>query len=734
MKKVTFPIRGMHCTACALGIEKALTKMVGIESAVVNFAAEKATITWDETKVSLGKITQIVKQRGYEVVTGASQKTEGRQAISDQPARTLKKRVIINGFLAAIVLVGAMTGFLPPEIQFILVTPVLFWGGGRFFQGAWRGLKNFSANMDTLIASGTSAAYLYSTIATFFPALLVSGGAQAEIYFDTAAVIITLILLGRLLESRAKGQASEAIKKLMALAPKTARVIRAGQEQDISLKEVVMGDIVLVRPGEKIPVDGVIIEGTSTVDESMVTGESMPVEKRKNDKVIGATINKSGAFKFKATKVGQETVLAQIIKLVEEAQGSKAPIQRLADLVAGYFVPAVLVVALLSFGLWLLAGQTLTFALVILVTVLIIACPCALGLATPTAIMVGTGRGAEQGVLVKDATALEIAHKIKAIILDKTGTLTKGEPEVTDVVVVGQDFPRQQLLQMAVSLSAVSSHPLDKAILGYAQKKKIKPLKIKGFKAIPGQGIRGEMKGGKIYFGNQKLMKNQSVELKKETRESLERLETEGKTAMLLAANGKTVGIFAVADTLKENSKKAVGLLQKMGLDVWLITGDNPRTATAVGKKVGIGRERIMAGVAPAEKEKKVAELKKQGKVVSMVGDGINDAPALAASDVGIAMGAGTDVAMESAGITLMKSDLMDLVGAVKLSQTTMRVIKQNLFWAFFYNSALIPVAAGVLYPFFGLLLNPMFASGAMAFSSLSVVLNSLRLKKISLR
>jgi len=643
--------------------------------------------------------------------------------MKEKEIKELKRKVLVSGTLALVVLVGAITKLLPPEIQFILTTPVLFWGGWQFFQGTWRGIKNFSANMDTLIAVGTSAAYFYSSVVTFFN--------QGEVYFDTAAVIITLILLGRFLEVRAKGQASEAIKKLMGLTAKTARVVRDDKEQDIPIDQVVVGDILIVRPGEKIPVDGVITEGASAIDESMVTGESMPVEKKKGDEVIGATINKSGSFKFKATKVGKETVLAQIIKLVEEAQGSKAPIQRLADFVSSYFVPIVIVVAILSTGYWLLiAGQTLTFALIIFVTVLIIACPCALGLATPTAIMVGTGKGAEQGILIKDATALEIAHKIKTIILDKTGTLTKGEPSVTDVLSADK-LEEKEILRLAASAELRSEHPLGEAVVRKAREEKLKLTEPTGFQAIIGQGIKARVGRPEVLKGNRALMAKFKIEIPGHVEKKMEKLEAEGKTAMLVAVDKKIIGLVAVADTLKVNSKKTVGLLKDMGFDVWLLTGDNPRTAAAIGEKVGIGRQRIMAEVAPQKKEAKIAELRKHGKIVAMVGDGINDAPALVASDVGIAMGAGTDVAMESAGITLMRSDLMDLVAAIRLSKVTMRIIKQNLFWAFFYNTALIPVAAGILYPFFGILLNPIFASGAMAFSSLSVVLNSLRLKRI---
>ena len=717
MKK-TFPIKGMRCASCANTIEKALLKTEGVKSAVVNFAAEKATIEWEEKKVKVEKLAEAVKGIGYELAAEEPKHHDHTAMMKEKEIKQLKKKLLVSGSLAIIVLIGSLTKLLSPQIQFLLTTPVLFWGGKQFFQGTWRGIKNMTANMDTLISVGTSAAYLYSTVVSFFPSVLVSGGIEAEVYFDTAAVIITLILLGRFLEVNAKGKASEAIKKLMGLTPKTARVIRSKKEQDIPIAEVKVGDIIIVRPGEKIPVDGVIIEGQSAADESMVTGESMPVEKKLNDKVIGATINKSGSFKFKAVKVGKETVLAQIIKLVEEAQGSKAPIQRLADLVSAYFVPMVIAIAILTFIVWFLFGPSpaLTFALVNFVAVLIIACPCALGLATPTAIMVGTGKGAEHGILIKDAAALEIAHKIKTIILDKTGTLTKGEPEVTDV----SGAEGKHILQLAASVERNSEHPLGQAIVKKAKEKKLKLFEPKKFTSITAKGVQAIIKGKQVYVG--KMLK------KLKANPWAEKLANQGKTVVYVYLEKNLLGMIAIADTLKENSKKAVTALHQLGLEVVMITGDNEKTAKAIARQAGI--KRVLAEVLPKDKAEKVNQLQKEGKLTAMVGDGINDAPALAASDVGIAMGAGTDVAMESAGITLMKSDLMDLVAAISLSKQTMRIIKQNLFWAFFYNSALIPVAAGVLYPFFGLLLNPMFASGAMAFSSLSVILNSLRLKR----
>ncbi|MDP3955282.1 MAG: copper-translocating P-type ATPase [bacterium] len=844
MKKETFELKGMHCASCANAIEFALRKVPGVSEAVVNYAAEKVTVTFGEEKVETTKLAAAVKEIGYELVTdekrpvtetlkgmeilklkvlgmdsghcamiveqavktlpgiknvevdfpnqrariifetGQTTKESIQKVISDAGYKTLpeegeraeledrekkerekevsilKKKILTGALISVPVILGSYPDWFPfveiiPRFWrffalFLLTIPVQFWAGRQFYSGLRLLVKYHTADMNTLIAIGTLAAFFYSVAVTFFSEFFERGGVTAEVYFDVSTVIITLILLGWFLELRAKGQASEAIKKLMGLVAKTARVVRAGKELDVPIDQVVVGDILIVRPGEKIPVDGVIIEGFSVVNESMVTGESMPVEKKVGDQVIGATINESGSFKFKATKVGQETVLSQIIKLVEEAQGSKAPIQRLADLVSAYFVPVVFAIALVSFLVWLLVGQGFAFALVIFIAVLIIACPCALGLATPTAIMVGTGKGAEHGILIKDATALEIAHKIKMIVLDKTGTLTKGEPSVTDILPVTnlkskisnlkltlKEISEEQgkLLWLAASAEMRSEHPLGQAVVKKAKELGLTLTEPKDFKAITGKGITARLETGnlklEIVKGNRALMKEYKVKIPAEREEEIERLENEGKTVLLAAVNGEFAGMIAVADTLKENAAEVIQVLKKMEIEVWLITGDNPRTAAAIGEKAGIDKNHIMAEVAPQDKAAKITELKKQGKVVAMVGDGINDAPALAAADVGIAMGAGTDIAMESAGITLMKSDLEDLVLAIKLSKETLAVIKQNLFWAFFYNSAFIPVAAGVLYPFSGILLNPIFASAAMAFSSISVVLNSLRLKRI---
>jgi Cu+-exporting ATPase len=743
-EKITLPVEGMSCASCVEKIEKSLNKLAGVTKAVANFATEKVSIEYIPGVLGLSDFRHAVKQAGaYEIIEAFEKKEfeDVERTIREKYYRALKIKFVVSAVISALILMGSMQKFIPVLssisqekmfiILFLLTTPVLFWGGSQFFRGFWGALRHKSADMNSLIAIGTSAAYIYSVGNTFFPQIFTVTNQESHVYFDTTAVIIALILLGRLLEAKAKGQASEAIKKLLGLQAKTARVIRDGKEIDIPVEEVQAGDTVVMRPGEKIPVDGIIKEGYSSVDESMVTGESIPVEKKQGDTVIGATINKTGSFKFEATKVGSQTMLAQIIKLVQEAQGSKAPIQRLADKIAGIFVPIVVLIAIITFLIWNLFGPrpSFIFALLSFVSVLIIACPCALGLATPTAIMVGTGKGARNGILIKSGESLETAHKLNTIVLDKTGTVTKGEPEVTDVIIT-DNLSEKEFLEKAASVENVSEHPLGEAIVKYAKSKNLKITEVEEFDSITGHGVVAKAGGVRIVLGNPKLLEQKGIKLD-EYEERYRKLAEDGKSPVLVAMDGKLSGIIAVADTLKQDSKTAVDELKKMGLEVIMITGDNEKTAFAIAKKVGV--DKVLAEVLPEHKAAEVKKLQEMGKLVGMVGDGINDAPALASADIGIAIGSGTDVAIESSNITLIGGELTKVVTAIKLSRQTMKVIKQNLFWAFFYNTAGIPIAAGVLYPFFGILLSPIIAAAAMAFSSVSVVSNSLRLKKMRL-
>jgi len=662
--------------------------------------------------------------------SGDEEKAEKQKELKD-----LRRKVGASLFLGALILWGSFPGLMQTAptflqnfwVQLLLATPVQFWGGFGFYRATILALKHRSANMDTLVAIGTTVAFGYSAFVTIFPILIAQSGIEPTPYFDTAAIIIGLILLGRYFEARAKAGTSEAIKKLIGLQAKTARVIKEGREVDVPINEVIIGDTIRVRPGEKIPIDGVIIEGESSIDESMLTGESIPIDKAKNDIVVGATMNKAGTFMFKATKVGQETMLAQIIKLVEEAQGSKAPIQRLTDLVSSYFVPIVLMLAIFTFVIWYDFGspQALLFALLNTVAVLIIACPCAMGLATPTAIMVGTGKGAQHGILIKDAQSLETAHKVNVVIFDKTGTLTKGAPEVTDIIANG--ISENELLKLAASVEKGSEHSLAQAIVKASEAKHLSLARVVSFKAIPGHGIEGIVYEKKIALGNKRFMDKIGIQLGANALH-VDRLEREGKTVMMVSFDGIFAGLIAVADTLKESAKEGVNALLKLNIEPIMITGDNQRIANAIAQKVGI--KRVLAEVLPEQKEAEVRKIQTEGKIVAMVGDGINDAPALTAADVGIAMGTGTDVAIEAANITLINKNLSSVASAIILSKKTMKTIRLNLFWAFGYNVILIPVAMGVLYPFFGLLLNPIFASIAMATSSLSVVSNSLLLKQ----
>ncbi|NPV27663.1 MAG: copper-translocating P-type ATPase [Firmicutes bacterium] len=729
-EKVDLRILGMSCVACAGRVEKKLSSLPGVMRANVNFATEKATVEYNAGLVSIDELKQAVAEAGYEARAAEDKRDLDREKA--ERGREIRRQMSLFIFSAALslplllIMFSELFGFQLPSFlrsritQFILATPVQFVAGYQFYRGAYIALKNKSANMDVLVALGTTAAYLYSVAATFFIE-------HGHVYYETSAIIISLIILGKMLEAIAKGRTSEAIKKLMGLQARTARIVRNGQELEIPIEEVLVGDIVVVRPGEKIPVDGIIREGYSTVDESMLTGESIPVDKKVGDEVIGATLNKHGTFKFEATRIGKDTTLAQIIKIVEEAQGSKAPIQRLADVISSYFVPAVVGIALVTFALWYweVDPGNFTRALINFTAVLVIACPCALGLATPTSIMVGTGKGAENGILIKGGEHLEKAHRLTAVILDKTGTITKGEPEVTEIITLGAFAGKENyILKLAGITEKNSEHPLAEAIVRKAKELGEEIPDPQDFQAIPGRGVRTSVDGHAVLIGTRKLMLENGVEIQSVV-DKLEALENEGKTAMLMAVDQQMAAIIAVADTVKEHSTEAVRELKKLGIEVWMITGDNQRTAKAIAQQVGI--DNVLAEVLPEDKANEVQRLRDQGKVVAMVGDGINDAPALATADVGIAIGTGTDVAMEAADITLMKGDLRGIVAAIKLSKATMRNIKQNLFWALFYNTLGIPIAA------LGLL-NPVIAGGAMAFSSVSVVSNALRLKRFNPR
>lgn len=743
-KNVTIPIQGMTCAACASKIEKVVGKMQGVLSVSVNLATEKATVRYTPTQVRISEIKQAIAKAGYTALEIESKQSVDEDKIrKEKEIRTLWTKFIVSAVFSVPLLyiaMGAMVAWLnwpiPESIapmqyplryaltEIALVIPIVI-AGHKFYTIGFKAIWRRSPNMDSLIAMGTSAAILYSLYSTY----RVSIGDFMyieDLYFETAGVIITLILLGKSLEAVSKGRTSEAIKKLMGLAPKTAIVIQDGKEIEISIEEVEVGDVILVKPGDKIPVDGEVLEGHTSIDESMLTGESIPVEKNIGDKVIGASINKLGSIKFKATKVGSDTALAQIIKLVEDAQGSKAPIAQLADIVSGYFVPIVFVIATVAALAWFFTGQSAVFSLTIFIAVLVIACPCALGLATPTAIMVGTGKGAEYGILIKGGEALESTHKINTIVFDKTGTITEGKPEVTDIVTVGS-FERELLLQLAASAEKGSEHPLGEAIVKGAEKENLELLKVDKFVALPGLGIEVEIQGINLFLGNRKLMLDRNIDLGQLEDES-NKLASEGKTPMYIARQQELAGIIAVADVVKESSAKAIAKLHAMGIEVAMITGDNRRTAEAIAKQVGI--DRVLAEVLPLDKANEVKKLQAEGRKVAMVGDGINDAPALAQADIGIAIGSGTDVAMESADIVLMRSDLMDVPTAIQLSKSTIRNIKQNLFWAFAYNVAGIPIAAGLLYAFGGPKLNPILAAAAMSLSSVSVLTNALSLKR----
>ena len=819
MKKINFKINEMSCASCSVRIESTLKNTKGINSAVVNFASESASVEFDETKISQDNIFKLIKDMNYNPIdpnlkvvefkvigmhsdhcAGVVKKTlealsgvngvetsfvnsyakanydssqlkpsELKKAIDkagyeaviiekdedaytqekkakDKELNTIKKKLIVSAgfsipilYLAMIELINKslIPSFLTPEIfplrfalvQLVLSIPIII-AGYKFYTVGFRNLFKGTPNMDSLIGLGTSAAYLYGIFAVYN---IFIGNVEyvKHLYFETAGVIIALILLGKYLEAIAKGKTSDAIKKLLDLGAKSALVIRNKKEVKIPVEELEVGEIIIVKPGEKIPVDGKIIKGQTSIDESMITGESIPVEKSVTDSVIGATINKSGNIQFRATKIGKDTALAQIIKLIQNAQGSKAPIARLADIISGYFTWIVIGVSIVSFLIWYLLGFGFLFALTILITVLIIACPCALGLATPTSIMVGTGIGAGKGILIKSAQALERAQKINAIVLDKTGTITKGKPELTKIISFSQK-KESELLKICASIEKNSSHPLAESIVNYAKKKNVKLEEIHNFKEISGHGVEGKLNSSKILFGNRKLMQDFKIDYKNHL-DQIEELESKGNTVMFLADKNKLLGVICVADTIKETSKDAILSFRNEGIDVYMITGDNERTAKAIAKQVGINEENVFSQVLPEDKANYVKKLQEEGKLVAMVGDGINDAPALTQADIGLAIGAGTDVAIESADIVLMKSDLLDAITAIKLSKNTMRNIKQNLFLSFGYNSLGIPIAAGLLYPFFGILLSPIIGAAAMSASSLSVLTNALRLKRTKL-
>jgi len=723
---ITLAIVGMHCATCALTIEDTLKIADGVITANVNLAAEKATIRYNPEVTLMSQLKRLVVGAGYQAVSADTTVRDFEREAREREARQLKSRVIFSFALAIPVFVLSMISPLTPTVNnwvlLALTTPVQFFVGWQFYVGTYKALRNKRANMDTLIALGTSAAYTYSLLVILLPGVF-----TGHVYFDTAALIISIILLGRYFEAQAKGKTSEAIKKLIGLQPKMARVIIDGNEQEVPIDEVAVNDTVVVRPGEKIPVDGVVTEGSSVVDESMLTGESIPVEKQPGAPVVGATINKTGYFRFQATKVGKDTALAQIIRLVEQAQGSKAPIQRLADTVAGFFVPIVIGISLITLLAWyFLGGQPFVFALTTFIAVLVIACPCALGLATPTAIMVGTGRGAQSGILFKSAAALERAYRVQTIVFDKTGTLTKGKPIVTDTIALDEMAP-DEVLRLAAIAEKGSEHPLGEAIVEASRNDNQDIPDPESFQALSGQGILTQVQGREVLLGNRTLMEERGMATGP-VEDNLKALENEGKTVMLVAVNNKLSGLIAVADTLKDSASEAISRLHQMGVETVMITGDNRRTARAVARRAGITQ--VLAEVLPEDKAREIQQLQAKGKLVAMVGDGINDAPALAQADIGIALGSGTDVAMETGDVVLVKNDLTDVVEAIRLSRYTLRKIKQNLFWAFFYNTIGIPIAAGILYPVLGLLLSPVVAAAAMGFSSVSVVTNSLLMNR----
>ena len=745
LEKVNLKLRGMGCAACANSIEEAIINTPGVKECQVNFGVEQASIKYNPQQVTIADIQNAVEEAGYSAFPLRDEEIlmeedDSEQAFRKTESRNLIRKVIVGGVISFILIFGSlpmMTGlsiaFIPgwlhnPWLQLMLALPVQFWCGDRFYIGAWKAFKNRTATMNTLIALGTSAAFFYSLFATVFPNFFRDRNLLPEVYYETAVVVIALILLGQWFENRAKTQTSAAIRQLIGLQAKNARVIRNGQEMEITIARVQIDDVILVHPGEKIPVDGKIIKGSSTVDEAMVTGESIPIQKQPGDEVIGATINKTGSFQFRATRVGKDTVLGQIVKLVGDAQGSKAPIQRLADRVTGWFVPAVIAIAIATFVVWFVLMENVSLALMTAVGVLIIACPCALGLATPTSMMVGTGKGAENGILIKDAESLEIAHKLQTIVLDKTGTITQGKPTVTNYRAIQgvKDNAELKLLGLIAAVERNSEHPLAEAIVRYARSQQIELSECNGFEAIAGSGVKGIVNQYSIYIGTGRWMNELGISIDA-LKQQQDNWEAEAKTVVFIAVNEELAGIIGIADAIKPNSITAIEALRNLNLEVVMLTGDNQKTAEAIARQVGIVR--VEAEVRPARKAAKILELQREGKIVAMVGDGINDAPALAQADVGIAIGTGTDVAIAASDITLISGDLQGIVTAIQLSKATIDNIRQNLFFAFIYNILGIPIAAGILFPIFGWLLNPIIAGAAMAFSSVSVVSNALRLR-----
>ncbi len=760
--KKDFGVRGMTCAACVSAVEKSLKEIYGVLGVTVNLVAEKASVEYVPTITGFENFKKIIRDAGYTAKELTTEVMDAERNRREEEYRQLKNQLVVSAAFTIPVIAGSMIDIPLLSnwiVLFLLTTPVQFWSGMRFHRAALSATRHGTTNMNTLISIGTNSAYIYSVAATFMPRLFFEGGITPHVYFDTSATIITLILFGRLLEARAKGRTSEAIRKLLGMQAKKATVIRDDKESILPVEEVMVGDIVIVRPGERIPVDGDVIDGYSTVDESMLTGESLPVEKSEGHKVFGGTVNKAGSFRMRALKIGSETALSQIIRLVEEAQGSKAPIQRVADRVASVFVPVVIVVAIITFSAWMffMPGESFAIALMNFIAVLIIACPCALGLATPTAIMVGTGKGAENGIIIRDAGALETCYKLNTVVMDKTGTITKGEPEIVDIIrvngsglpvtgIANEDATKPALatdssllfLQMAASAEKLSEHPFGQAVVRYAVEKGLKLHDPSDFAVMPGGGIKAKVRlsadeqrldsetDSEVIIGNERLISGLGIDTASLSGLS-QKIAGEAKTPVFMAVNGKVEVVFSIADKIKDGSAEAIRELKGMGIDVIMLTGDHESTARAIAKDAGI--ERFFAGVMPDEKVDIIKKVKTEGKITAMVGDGINDAPALAASDIGIAIGTGTDIAIEASDITLIRGNLRSVVDAIKISRFTIRIIKQNLFWAFFYNVVGIPVAAGVLYPFGGPLLNPMIASAAMAFSSVSVVTNSLRLR-----